>query len=116
MVGNAGGVLHATRLKILRRKMMAETATAASESAEEVPVRELCVNGTCVKTDEFEAKLDEGNIEEAESSLRETFSLSSEVSSFIIILNMDSNFDKFNWEMKFSRVLVGIVMLMSLGY
>uniref|UniRef100_F6H3B9 Uncharacterized protein n=1 Tax=Vitis vinifera TaxID=29760 RepID=F6H3B9_VITVI len=57
---------------------MAETATAASESAEEVPVRELCVNGTCVKTDEFEAKLDEGNIEEAESSLRETFSLSSE--------------------------------------
>ncbi|CBI20784.3 unnamed protein product, partial [Vitis vinifera] len=58
--------------------MMAETATAASESAEEVPVRELCVNGTCVKTDEFEAKLDEGNIEEAESSLRETFSLSSE--------------------------------------
>ncbi|XP_034682973.1 protein NPG1-like [Vitis riparia] len=58
--------------------MMAETATAASESAEEVPVRELCVNGTCVKTDEFEAKLDEGNIEEAESSLRETFSLTSE--------------------------------------
>lgn len=68
---------------------MAETAG----TAEEVPVRELCVNGACMKTAEIEAKLDEGKIEDAEASLKETFSLSPEVTSFIIILIMDLLFD-----------------------
>ncbi|KDO63443.1 hypothetical protein CISIN_1g005499mg [Citrus sinensis] len=40
--------------------------------------RELCVNGACMKAAEVEAKLDEGNIQEAESSLREGLSLNFE--------------------------------------
>ena len=106
--------MHTTRLKIVRIKVMAEMA--ASESAEEAPVRELRVNGACLKTDEFEAKLDEGKIEEAEASLREALSLSSEVTSFITILNMDLMFDKFNSVMRFSRAVIGIVRFMYLDY
>ncbi|KAK3183953.1 hypothetical protein Dsin_031239 [Dipteronia sinensis] len=41
-------------------------------------VREVCANGICMKTSEVEAKLDKGNIEEAESSLREGLSLNYE--------------------------------------
>ncbi|XP_041006025.1 protein NPG1-like [Juglans microcarpa x Juglans regia] len=41
-------------------------------------VREVCANGICMKTAEVEAKLDEGNIQEAESSLREGLSLNYE--------------------------------------
>lgn len=48
-------------------------------------VRELCANGACMKTAEVEAKLDEGNIQEAESSLREGLSLNFEVRLFLII-------------------------------
>ena len=108
--------MHTTRLKIVRIKVMAETATAASESAEEAQARELCVNGACLKTDEFEAKLDEGKIEEAEASLREALSLSSEVTSFITILNMDLIFEKFNSVVRFSRAVIGIVRFMYLDY
>lgn len=43
-------------------------------------VREFCANGVCMKATEVEAKLDEGNIQEAESSLREGLSLNFEVS------------------------------------
>lgn len=51
-----------------------------SESSEkEGEVRELCANGACMKTSEVEAKLDQGNIDEAESSLREGLSLNYEV-------------------------------------
>lgn len=52
-----------------------------SEKEEEVgmAVREVCANGLCMKTTEVEAKLDEGNIQEAESSLREGLSLNFEV-------------------------------------
>lgn len=49
-------------------------------------VRELCVNGACMKAAEVEAKLDEGNIQEAESSLREGLSLNFEVRLFLIQL------------------------------
>ncbi|KAE9462456.1 hypothetical protein C3L33_05660, partial [Rhododendron williamsianum] len=51
-----------------------------SEKEEEVgmAVREVCANGLCMKTTEVEAKLDEGNIQEAESSLREGLSLNFE--------------------------------------
>ena len=43
-------------------------------------VREVSANGSSMKTTEVEAKLDEGNIQEAESSLREGLSLNFEVS------------------------------------
>ncbi|GLT94053.1 hypothetical protein SLE2022_118150 [Rubroshorea leprosula] len=49
-----------------------------SVDADEPGVRELYANGICMKTSEVEAKLDEGNIQEAESSLREGLSLNYE--------------------------------------
>ncbi|XP_027348161.1 protein NPG1-like [Abrus precatorius] len=45
---------------------------------ERVTVREFCANGSCVKATEVEAKLDEGNIQEAEAALREGLSINSE--------------------------------------
>lgn len=45
----------------------------------ESSVREVSANGIRMKTTEVEAKLDQGNIEEAESSLREGLSLNFEV-------------------------------------
>lgn len=48
-------------------------------SNENVPVREFCANGSCMNTKEVEAKLDEGNIQDAETALQEGLSLSSEV-------------------------------------
>ncbi|XP_058736985.1 protein NPG1-like [Vicia villosa] len=47
-------------------------------SNENVPVREFCANGSCMNTKEVEAKLDEGNIQDAETALQEGLSLSSE--------------------------------------
>ncbi|RWW26481.1 hypothetical protein GW17_00009126 [Ensete ventricosum] len=44
-----------------------------------VKEREVSVNGLSIKTSEVEAKLDDGNIQEAESSLREGLSLNYEV-------------------------------------
>ncbi|XP_017969718.1 PREDICTED: tetratricopeptide repeat protein 7A isoform X2 [Theobroma cacao] len=49
-----------------------------SQSQELATVRELCANGVCMRTTDVEAKLDEGNIHEAESSLREGLSLNFE--------------------------------------
>ncbi|XP_061368141.1 protein NPG1-like [Gastrolobium bilobum] len=43
-----------------------------------VSVREICANGSCMKTEVVEAKLDEGNIEAAEAALREGLSLNFE--------------------------------------
>lgn len=43
-----------------------------------IKIREVCANGVWMKTTEVEAKLDEGNIQEAESSLREGLSLNFE--------------------------------------
>ncbi|XP_052172299.1 protein NPG1 [Diospyros lotus] len=59
---------------------MAESQPAeCSELGEEaVAVRQVCANGLSMKTSDVEAKLNEGNIEEAESSLREGLSLNSE--------------------------------------
>lgn len=56
-----------------------EPAMESGESDEGIVVREFCANGVCIKTTEVEAKLDEGNIQEAESSLREGLSLNLEV-------------------------------------
>lgn len=52
---------------------------------ESMSVRELSANGSCVRATELEVKLDEGNIQEAESSLREGLSLNFEVSLLIMI-------------------------------
>ncbi|KAK4375527.1 hypothetical protein RND71_006204 [Anisodus tanguticus] len=41
-------------------------------------VRKVCANGICMQTNVVEAKLDEGNIQEAESALREGLSLNFE--------------------------------------
>ncbi|XAR62414.1 hypothetical protein NMG60_11017159 [Bertholletia excelsa] len=48
------------------------------EYEEEMDVQEVCANGLSMKTTEVEAKLDEGNIQEAESSLQEGLSLNFE--------------------------------------
>lgn len=44
-------------------------------------VRQVCANGICMGTTVLEAKLDEGNIQEAEATLREGLSLNFEVGS-----------------------------------
>jgi tetratricopeptide repeat protein 7 len=57
--------------------------------------REFCANGTSMDTAEVEAKLDQGNIQDAETALRDGLSLTSEVTffscfsilKFIFILN-----------------------------
>lgn len=51
----------------------------SGEYEAEMMVREFCANGVCMKATDVEAKLDEGNIQEAESSLREGLSLNFEV-------------------------------------
>ncbi|KAK4794766.1 hypothetical protein SAY86_012760 [Trapa natans] len=53
-------------------------STEFSESGDDLAVREFHGNGLCMNTKEVEAKLDEGNIQEAESSLREGLSLNFE--------------------------------------
>ncbi|RAL41503.1 hypothetical protein DM860_010297 [Cuscuta australis] len=60
---------------------MSETPTESTdltEAEDGTPVREVCANGVCMQTADVEAKLDEGNILEAESALREGLSLSFE--------------------------------------
>ncbi|TKY58470.1 Tetratricopeptide repeat protein 7B [Spatholobus suberectus] len=49
-----------------------------SSENERVTVREFCANGSCMKATEVEAKLDEGNIQEAEAALREGLSINFE--------------------------------------
>lgn len=49
-----------------------------SQTQESSTAREFSANGTSMSTTDVEAKLDKGNIEEAESSLRERLSLNSE--------------------------------------
>ncbi|XP_010524113.1 PREDICTED: uncharacterized protein LOC104802285 [Tarenaya hassleriana] len=58
--------------------MLENQYAEGSENGEDELVRKLCANGICMKTTEVEAKLDEGNIQEAESSLREGLSLNFE--------------------------------------
>ncbi|KAL8139916.1 hypothetical protein V2J09_005937 [Rumex salicifolius] len=60
------------------RHMPGSQSAELSDHEEEMGPREFCANGICMKTAEVEAKLDEGNIEEAESSLREGLSLNFE--------------------------------------
>lgn len=59
--------------------MLGNQSAELSENGEDEIIRKLCANGMCMKTAEVEAKLDEGNIQEAESSLREGLSLNFEV-------------------------------------
>ncbi|CAN7007850.1 unnamed protein product [Brassica rapa subsp. trilocularis] len=58
--------------------MLENQSKELSENREDEITRQLCANGLFMKTTEVEAKLDEGNIQEAESSLREGLSLNSE--------------------------------------
>lgn len=59
--------------------MIRSQSTEHSESGDDSVVREFRANGLSMNTTEVEAKLDEGNIQEAESSLREGLSLNFEV-------------------------------------
>ncbi|OVA05937.1 Tetratricopeptide repeat [Macleaya cordata] len=59
-------------------KMLKSQSRESSELENDMEVREVHVNGLSMKTSEVEAKLDEGNIQEAESSLREGLSLNFE--------------------------------------
>ncbi len=59
--------------------MPGSQSAASNDYEEEAGPREFCANGLRIQTAEVEAKLDEGNIEEAESSLREGLSLNFEV-------------------------------------
>ncbi|GKF00751.1 hypothetical protein Tco_0027674, partial [Tanacetum coccineum] len=52
--------------------------TSSSSSLTNKDERKICANGSCVQTNAIEAKLDSGNIHEAESDLREGLSLNSE--------------------------------------
>ncbi|PWA75744.1 Tetratricopeptide-like helical [Artemisia annua] len=52
--------------------------TSSSSSLANKDERKICANGSCVQTDDIEAKLDSGNIDEAEADLREGLSLNSE--------------------------------------
>ncbi|KMT02425.1 hypothetical protein BVRB_9g203790 [Beta vulgaris subsp. vulgaris] len=58
--------------------MPGSQSTVSSDHEEETGEREFRANGNSMKTAEVEAKLDEGNIQEAESSLREGLSLNFE--------------------------------------
>ncbi|XP_048631758.1 protein NPG1-like [Brassica napus] len=58
--------------------MLENQSKELSENREDEITRQLCANGLFMTTTEVEAKLDEGNIQEAESSLREGLSLNSE--------------------------------------
>ncbi|CAH8387538.1 unnamed protein product [Eruca vesicaria subsp. sativa] len=58
--------------------MLENQSSEFSENGGDESTRQLCANGLFMKTTEVEAKLDEGNIQEAESSLREGLSLNSE--------------------------------------
>lgn len=59
---------------------MSEGETPAPDQLEIDPsVRQFVANGVSMKTNELEEKLDEGNIQEAESALRDGLSLNFEV-------------------------------------
>jgi len=56
-----------------------------SDKNERVTVREICANGSCMKATEVEAKLDAGNVQEAEASLCNGLSLNSEVHFYFLM-------------------------------
>lgn len=58
---------------------MAGNESETNDQGDGPEVREIRANGQSVATAEVEAKLDGGNVQEAESSLQEGLSLSSEV-------------------------------------
>lgn len=70
--------------------MPGSQSTVSSDHEEETGEREFRANGNSMKTAEVEAKLDEGNIQEAESSLREGLSLNFEVHFLPFYLFFDS--------------------------
>ncbi|KAG6783938.1 hypothetical protein POTOM_009620 [Populus tomentosa] len=95
--------------------MVRSQSADSSEYEDQTPSREVWANGICMKTSEVEAKLDEGNIQEAESSLREGLSLNFEVESLILILRgipenglfQKANLYLLSTSMKEARALLG---------
>ena len=71
--------------------MVGSQSTESGEYDEQILVREVYANGICMRTTEVEAKLDEGNIQEAECSLREGLSLNFEV-LFLEFILLATNF------------------------
>lgn len=59
--------------------MSGSTLAESGQLDNDSGVRQLCANGSWIKTSVVEEKLDEGNIQEAESALREGLSLNFEV-------------------------------------
>lgn len=70
--------------------MLGSQSAGSGEYEEDTLIREVWANGICMKTAEVEAKLDEGNIQEAESSLQEGLSLNFEVKflNFMLLLSI----------------------------
>jgi len=62
-----------------------------SEENEREKGREVCANGNSISAEELEAKLDAGNVQEAEAALRDGLSLSSEVHFCLLIVYSSSN-------------------------
>lgn len=59
--------------------MSGSTLAESGQLDNDLGVRQLSANGSRMKTSVVEEKLDEGNIQEAESALREGLSLNFEV-------------------------------------
>lgn len=66
----------------INRTQRAMSGESSSNQGGETEERKICANGGSVQTETVEAKLDAGNIDEAESALREGLSLNSEVGFF----------------------------------
>lgn len=62
-----------------------------SDKNERETSREVCANGNSINAAELEAKLDAGNVQEAETTLRDGLSLSSEVHFCLLIEYSSSN-------------------------
>lgn len=54
-------------------------SSGPAQADKDPSIRQFVANGVSMQTNEVEAKLDEGNIQEAESALRDGLSLSFEV-------------------------------------
>lgn len=65
--------------RILQLEMSGGEPSGSVQAEKDPSGRQFVANGISMKTNEVEAKLDEGNIQEAESALRDGLSLNFEV-------------------------------------
>lgn len=63
--------------------------SGSAKAEKDSSVRQFVANGVSMETNEVEAKLDEGNIQEAESALRDGLSLNFEVKYKAFLLSME---------------------------